>query len=116
MLAVQQHTNAKTPRTIRYATAKNIRYQQRRNIRLLQKEDALKRVIPSTINSVGKLKEIYYRGYRSFELDVYYKNNRNCLVVGHHPSAMSNMCFIDFISHIDTKEVEKDLAGCEKHA
>ena len=106
-LKAQQSADKNYRSMIKYARAENDAYQQYRNIHQLKKDNLLKRVIPSTINSVGNLKEIWRDGYRSFEVDVYYKERRDCFVVGHGVDTGGNMCFVDFISHIDSKQVAK---------
>lgn len=93
--------------TLKYARAENTVYQQTRNIYKLDEENALQRVIPSIVNSVGKLKQMWQDGYRGFEVDVYYKESRDCFIVGHDAATMGNMCFVDFISHVDSRQATK---------
>ena len=107
ILKAQQSADKSTQDTLKFARAENAAYQQRRNIKQLEENNALKRAIPSIVNSVGKLKEVWRDGYRGFEVDIYYKEARNCFVVGHDAATRGNMCFVDFISHVDSKRAEK---------
>ena len=91
----------------KYAHKENIQWQQKHNIQHLGKKKSTSRVIPHRVNSVAKLKEIWRDGYRAFEVDFYYNDNRDCFIVGHHQGVMSSLCLVDFLAHINTAEVTK---------
>lgn len=77
--------------------------QQSRNIKELFELDQGDRVYPHRVNNVGKLEDIWEDDYRSFEIDVLYVDEQDCLLVGHDKEHMSDLCLIDFFTHIPDK-------------
>ena len=86
----------------------NKNYWQRHNIeQLTNKEENV--VIPRSVNSIGKLKEIWNDGHRAFETHLLYSNSKSCLLISPNVNSITDLCLKDFLSHIDTKKVKKIL-------
>jgi len=68
---------------VAYTAEDNKNYHQVKNIAFLDSLDLLKTVIPHRVNTIGKLSEILYKGFRSFETDIYIDKTRKDLLVGH---------------------------------
>ena len=96
---------------ISYYDVNNKNYWQKHNIEKLIKDnnEIINNVdvIPHRVNSIGKLKEIWFDGYRSFEIDLFYNKNRNCFLVGNGVNVMTDLCFKDFLSFIEVKKLKK---------
>ncbi len=78
----------------------NIYWQQKKRIAALNTDGDGSRAIPARVNSVGELKEVWRDGSRSFAIDLTDKDT--CFTVGR-----SDMCWQDFLSHVDTSKIEK---------
>lgn len=84
----------------KYGDKANTRWQQKKRIAdIIAHRDGSK-VIPAQVNNIGKLLEIWRDGYRSFAVDLFYKDM--CLTVG-----QSNMCLQNFLAHVSTNRIEK---------
>lgn len=77
---------------------------QSKNIKELFELGQGDRAYPHRVNSVGKLEDIWEDNYRSFEIDVLYVNEKDCLLVGHDKDHMNDLCLIDFFTHIPDKD------------
>jgi hypothetical protein len=76
------------------------------------------RVFPHRVNSVGKLKDIWNVGFRSFELDVYFgDSNSSYFRVGHNHGVMGmNMeAFLSSITYSEIERVWLDFKNLNKH-
>ena len=91
----------------KYVTADNKRWWQSHNVRKLLATDEDRRIIPHWVNSIGKLRELWHDGWRAFEIDLFYRRDRDCFIVGHDAKYMSTMCFNTFLTHVPATEVKK---------
>ena len=83
-------------------------YHQKKNIAILRANKQTLRVIPHRVNSIGKLMDIWSKGYRAFEIDVLYGVvEQNHLEVGHNHGDMSGISLEKFIKSIPSSEIEK---------
>ena len=87
-----------------FSSERNRAEQQKKNIKKLLELEQGDRVYPHRVNSVGKLEDIWEDSYRSFEIDVLYVDDQDCLLVGHDEEHMSDLCLIDFFTHIPDKD------------
>lgn len=93
---------------IPYESNDNYRYHQRKNITQLQLRSETSRIIPHRVNSVGKLKDVWFDGFKSFELDVRFGDyGNNQFIVGHDLGDQSEMSFENFLSLISSTEIKK---------
>ena len=70
----------------------NVRYHQRANLAKLAQRDLLSRILPHRVNSIGKLSQVLYDGWRGLEVDALYRTGgeEEYFEVGHdegHASA-----------------------------
>ncbi len=92
---------------INYADKSNYIYWQKINTQYLIDNNNSSRVIPHRVNSIGKLKDIWNDGFRSFEFDISFgDNDTNYFHVGHHSDVMG-IKMEDFLSSVDVKKIEK---------
>lgn len=91
----------------KYVTANNKRWWQSHNVKKLLANDEDHRIIPHWVNSIGKLRELWHDGWRAFEIDLFYRRDHDCFVVGHDAKYMSTMCFNTFLTHVPATEVKK---------
>ena len=91
----------------KYVTSNNKRWWQSHNVSKLLITDEDQRIIPHWVNSIGKLRELWYDGWRAFEIDLFYRRDKGCFIVGHDTNYLSTMCFNTFLTHIPTTEVKK---------
>jgi len=95
---------------IEYTSEGNHYYHQKKNISHLLKTEELNRIIPDRVNSIGKLKDIWFDNFRAFEIDVHYSDDRtDQFVIGHNHSISSGMSLEKFIASITPSEVKKIL-------
>ena len=87
----------------------NPKFHQNKNIAAIIDTGRDTRIIPSRVNSIGKLTTVYRAGYRAFAIATYYDPRKNCLVVGHHAARTSDTCLASFLSNINTAEVQSIL-------
>lgn len=78
----------------------NIRWRQQKHIAALVAAGDGHRAIPSQVNNIGKLKEVWRDGSRAFAIDLTYRDS--CLVV-----EATDMCLLDFLSHVDMSQIKK---------
>ena len=95
-------------RRILFTDKSNYVYQQEKNIAILKDTKCDLRIIPQEVNSIGKLKDIWYYGYRAFEVDVHYGyDDQDNFVMGYNQDEVSNMSFEQFIASIPYFGVKK---------
>lgn len=85
----------------------NYLYHQSSNIQELMVHNQIVRVIPHRVNSIGKLKDVLYDGYRALELDVLFDYESDQFIVGHDQSALSGISFSQFLSSASISEIRK---------
>jgi len=96
--------NGKIP----YADKTNYLYHQKNNINRLLNTNQTLRVIPHRVNSIGKLKDVWFDGYRAFEIDVRYgEDNTARFEIGHNHGDMSGISFEQFIASISSSDIKK---------
>jgi len=92
----------------KYIDPDNYNYLQWRNNRELKKRHLLSRVIPASINTVGKFKEAQFDGYDSFELDlIYRKDEGGYLQVGVDETSGVGSTLSDFLKITRESEGQK---------
>ena len=91
----------------KYTSEQNKRWWQQKNIGKIISEQQALRIIPQRVNSVGKLKQVYYDDYRAFEVDLFYHETKDCLIVAHAELIDEGVCFIDFLAEITPKQLQK---------
>jgi len=67
---------------IRYADKKNFFFWQKRNTKILKDSNLSNKIVISGANSVGKLEDAWRLGYRSFQLDLFYLNEKGKFQIG----------------------------------
>lgn len=90
----------------RYTGKDNHIWWQKINAQFLIEIAQSSRVFPHRINSIGKLKDIWNDGFRSFEVDVLFINNMNYFQVGHNHGDMGGN-LENFLSSIKFNEIER---------
>jgi len=76
------------------------------NVDFLNDNNQLERLYPHRVNSIGKLKEVWALGFRSFEVDVHYDGGNDCLLrVGHDKNTMS-ACLDTFLQSVDDSKIQ----------
>ena len=90
-----------------YTDKTNYNYWQKVNTQYLRDINQSSRVFPHRINSIGKLKNIWNDGFRSFEIDTRFgDNNTSCFQIGHNHGVMGiNM--ENFLSSVSYSEIER---------
>ena len=91
----------------KYATTDNKRWWQSHNVKKLLVTNEDQRIIPHWVNSIGKLRELWHDGWRSFEIDLFYHRDNDCFIVGHDANYLSTMCFNSFLTYVPTTEIKK---------
>jgi len=89
-----------------YTSKDNYIWWQKINTQYLIDIDQSSRVFPHRVNSIGKLKDIWNDGFRSFEVDVLFSNNTNYLEVGHDHGDMGGN-LENFLSSVRFNEIER---------
>ncbi|HAV2421002.1 sulfatase-like hydrolase/transferase [Escherichia coli] len=91
----------------KYADPKNHFYWQSVNFDYLVENQLADKFFPHRVNSIGKLKELWELGFRSFETDVVfdYKNDGK-FYVGHNHGVMGTD-FENFLKSVDYKEINR---------
>lgn len=93
---------------IRYYTEKsNYIYWQKVNAKYLIDTNQSSRIFPHRVNSIGKLKDVWNDGFRSFEIDVRFgDNNSTTFQVGHNQGLMG-LGLEEFLSRVDYQQIER---------
>jgi glucan phosphoethanolaminetransferase (alkaline phosphatase superfamily) len=95
---------------IEYTSEGNHYYHQKKNISHLLKIEQLNRIIPERVNSIGKLKDIWFDNFRAFEIDVHYSDDpSDQFAIGHNRSVSSDIPLEEFIASITPSRVKKIL-------
>jgi len=90
-----------------YTDKTNYSYWQKENAKYLRDINQSARVFPHRVNSIGKLKNIWSDGFRSFEIDARFgDNNTSYFQVGHNHGVMG-MKMEHFLSSIPYSEIER---------
>lgn len=90
-----------------YIDSSNYIYWQKENIKFLLDTNQSSRVMPHRINSIGKLKDVWKDGARSFELDVKFEgNNQGVFRVGHNEGVMG-VTLERYLNSVDSSQIEK---------
>jgi len=79
----------------------------RQNLSDLSNMQQERRVIPHRVNSIGKLRDIWATGYRSFEVDIIFRaDDKGFFQVG-HDEATAGERFDVFLDSVDSSAIEK---------
>ena len=90
-----------------YIDKSNHLYWQKVNSRYIIDTNQSSRIFPNHINTLGKLKDIWNEGLRSFEVDVQFgEENATAFSVGNTPSSRG-MLFEDFLNKIENNQIER---------
>jgi len=90
-----------------YTDKTNYSYWQKVNTQYLRDINQSSRVFPHRINSIGKLKNIWSDGFRSFEIDARFgDNNTSYFQLGHNNGVMG-MKMENFLLSVTYSEIER---------
>jgi len=90
-----------------YTDKDNIIYWQKENTRYLLDTNQSSRIFPHRVDSVGKLKDIWNDGFRSFELDARFgDSNTNYFQMGYNHGVIG-IKMEDFLLSVDTSQIER---------
>lgn len=90
-----------------YTDKTNYSYWQKVNTQYLMDINQSNRVFPHRVDSVGKLKDIWNDGFRSFEIDARFgDNNTTYFQVGHNHGVMG-IKMEDFLSSVRYSEIQR---------
>jgi len=90
-----------------YTDKTNYGFWQKVNTLYLMDINQSSRIFPHRVNSVGKLKEIWNDGFRSFEIDTRFgDNNTTNFQIGHNHGVMG-IKMEDFLSSIEYQEIQR---------
>ena len=90
-----------------YTEKSNYIYWQKVNAKYLIDTNQSSRIFPHRVNSVGKLKDVWNDGFRSFEIDVRFgDNNSTTFQVGHNQGLMG-LGLEEFLSRVDYQQIER---------
>ncbi len=97
---------------MKYSDKSNSIYWQERNSRYLLDTHQDQRLFPHRVNSIGKLKDIFNNGLRSFEIDVLFTGgDRNTFILGHgeEVKGVDIRTFLDSVNYREIKRVWIDI-------
>ncbi len=86
--------------------AENNLWWQRENLAYLQSIGQQARVLPSHVNSIGKLQDIWHDGGRAFEMDTFFDAEQKRLRAGSQAKALG-ASLTDFLAAVDTKDMQR---------
>ena len=89
-----------------YTATDNAIWWQKENIRYLIDHNLSNRIFPHRVDSIGKLKDIWRDGFRSFEVDVQFDTSSNNFIVGHNEDVLGKN-LETFLSTIDYTHIER---------
>ena len=90
-----------------YIDKSNHIYWQQFNAQYLCESNQSTRIFPFRVDSIGKLKDIWQDGFRSFELDVIYGDNNTNSFLVEPQKGISDVTFEEFISFVDSSKIKK---------
>jgi len=91
-----------------YTDKDNYIYWQRVNAEFLIDTNKSSRIFPHRVDSIGKLRDIWNDGFRSFEVDVRFgDNNTATFEVGHDLNSMGGINLERFLSSIDSSQIQR---------
>jgi hypothetical protein len=91
----------------KYTDKSNIIYWQKINTKYLIDTNQSSRIFPHRIDSIGKLKDIWNDGFRSFEVDVRFgDNNTTTFQMGHNHGVMG-VGLEEFLNSIDYNKIKR---------
>ena len=96
-----------------YIDKKNHAYLQKVNSKYVIDRNQSSKIFPSRVNSIGKLKDIWNDGFRSFELDVYFdESNTTAFRVGNR-SLQKGIALDVFLNRINSDKIEHMIIDIE---
>jgi len=101
----------------KYTDKENCLYWQKKNTHFLLENNETSRIFPHRVDSIGKLKEIWQSGFRSFEVDVLFDSKHNLFQVGHNEGVMG-VSLERFLSSVDAAAIQKvwlDFKNLDQH-
>ena len=94
-------------RRLPFTAPENTRYWQDRHARYLLQTGQASRVYPHRVDSVGKLRDIWRSGFRSFEIDVIFDDRTKRFRVGHNPPLMGVVGLDRFLESVEPGEIQR---------
>ncbi len=92
-----------------YTDKSNYIYWQKENTKYLIDANQSSRILPHQVNTIGKLKDVWNDGFRSFKIDVLFGgNNTTTFRVGNTPS-LSGVNLEKFLASIDSSKIQSIL-------
>lgn len=91
----------------KYTAGENYLFWQQANARLLLNAGMGERIFPHRVNSIGKLKEIWWAGFRAFEVDLIYDYKRDGLFYVGHNDGVMGVDLETFLSSVPENEIRK---------
>ena len=96
-----------------YTDKSNHLYWQKVNTEYLLDTNQSSRIFPHRVDSVGKLRDIWNEGFRSFEMDVRFGDkNTTTFKVGHNPPLMG-IGLEKFLNYIDTTKIQRVILNIQ---
>jgi hypothetical protein len=93
--------------TRHYTEKSNYIYWQKVNAKYLIDTNQSSRIFPHRVNSIGKLRDVWNDGFRSFEIDVRFgDNNSTTFRIGHNEGLMG-LGLEEYLSKIDYSKIER---------
>jgi glucan phosphoethanolaminetransferase (alkaline phosphatase superfamily) len=90
-----------------YTEKSNYIYWQKVNAKYLIDTNQSSRIFPHRVNSIGKLRDVWNDGFRSFEIDVRFGgNNSRTFRIGHNEGLMG-LGLEEYLSEIDYPKIER---------
>jgi glucan phosphoethanolaminetransferase (alkaline phosphatase superfamily) len=91
----------------KYIDKSNYVYWQKNNAKYLVDTNQSSRIFPHRVNSIGKLKDVWNDGFRSFEVDVEFGNNDKMVFQMGHNKGVMGVSLEDFLNRVDNSKIEK---------
>jgi hypothetical protein len=99
--------------TRHYTEKSNYIYWQKVNAKYLIDTNQSSRIFPHRVNSIGKLRDVWNDGFRSFEIDVRFGgNNSRTFRIGHNEGLMG-LGLEEYLSKIDYRKIERIWLDCK---
>jgi hypothetical protein len=91
----------------KYTDKSNYIYWQKKNAQYLVDTNQSSRIFPHRVNSVGKLKDIWTDGFKSFEVDVRFgDNNTSTFQMGHNAGVMG-VGLEEFLNSVEYEKIQR---------
>ena len=92
-----------------YTDKQNTIWWQKENVRYLVEHNLSSRIFPHRVDSVGKLKDVWNAGFRSFEVDVIFNKQSGKFEVGHDEGVMDLAHFLSWVDYAQIQRIWLDF-------